>query len=169
FVKEIARDGTDVSDGASAKVENTVWIAPGQTIDLEVTMNGPGKGVWIFHCHTLSHVMGPDGRSLNIALANGGMIIPVIYQDSLNFDQIMSTITAAIKAIQPAGGNPTPTAATTPQSGSTPAAEATPASASTPAAGGTAAATAPSGTTALGQAIAGANAAAAADATHTGH
>ncbi len=151
FVKEIARDGTDVSDGGSAKVENTVWIAPGQTIDVEVTMNGPGKGAWIFHCHTLSHVMGPDGKSLNIALANGGMVIPVIYQDSLNFDAIISTITAAIKAIQPAGGNPTPTAATTPQSGSTPGA------------------TSPSGTTLLDQAIADANAAAAAEATHTAH
>ena len=169
FVKEIARDGTDEKSGPTAMVENTVWIAPGQTIDVEVTMNAPGKGVWIFHCHNLAHVMGPDGKSLNIALANGGMIIPVVYTDSLNFDQIMSSFQAAVKAIQPPGGNPTPTAATTPQSGSTPSAQSTPAASGTPAAGTTPGATSPSGTTSLGQAIQSANAAAAADQSHAGH
>lgn len=102
FAKEIARDGTDVSTtSGGARVENTVLIAPGQTIDLEVRTNGPGKGAWIFHCHVLSHVMGPDGTSLNLALANGGMIIPVVYTDSLNIDALTKTLSDAIASIQP--------------------------------------------------------------------
>jgi len=101
FTKEIARDGTEQPEGKGALVENTVWIAPGQTIDVSVKMNGPGKGAWIFHCHTLSHVMGPDGKALNIALANGGMVIPVVYTDSLNIDAILESFTSAVKSIEP--------------------------------------------------------------------
>ncbi len=101
FTKEIARDGTDLANSKDARVENTIWIAPGQTIDVEVKMNAPGKGAWIFHCHTLSHVMGPDGKALNLALANGGMVIPVVYTDSLNFDALKQTLDTAIKSIQP--------------------------------------------------------------------
>jgi hypothetical protein len=72
-------------------------------------MNAPGKGVWIFHCHVLSHVMGPDGKSLNIALANGGMVIPVVYEDSVNIDQILELLTGAIASIQTdAGGTIAP-------------------------------------------------------------
>ena len=106
FTKEISRDGTDQPGGASARVENTVLIAPGQTIDLEVKMNGPGKGAWIFHCHVLSHVMGPDGKSLNIAKANGGMVVPVVYTDSLNIDDIVKALTDAIAGIQPGANAP---------------------------------------------------------------
>ncbi|MEX2246868.1 MAG: copper oxidase [Dehalococcoidia bacterium] len=108
FTKEIARDGTELADaGGAGRVENTVLVAPGQTIDIEVRMNAPGKGAWLFHCHILSHVMGPDGRSLNIALANGGMVVPVVYSDSLNFDQIVQSLTEAIAGIQPeATGRP---------------------------------------------------------------
>ena len=113
FVKEIARDGTSVSGGGNARVENTVLLAPGQTIDVEVEMNAPGRGAWIFHCHVLSHVMGPDGTSLNIALANGGMIIPVVYTDSLNIDDLSKALGDAIKSIQPAPGT-TPTASNKP-------------------------------------------------------
>ncbi len=117
YVKEIARDGAEQTGGSSRPVENTVWIAPGQTIDVEVTMDGPGKGAWIFHCHTLSHVMGPDGKSLNVALANGGMVIPVVYTDSLNLDALNAVLTASIKGIQPGDkakgwpkdGDPVPT------------------------------------------------------------
>jgi FtsP/CotA-like multicopper oxidase with cupredoxin domain len=104
FTKEVAKDGTDLSNTNEARVENTVLVAPGQTIDVEVRMNAPGKGVWIFHCHVLSHVMGPDGKSLNIALANGGMVIPVVYEDSVNFDQIVALLQEAIAGIQPGAG-----------------------------------------------------------------
>jgi len=106
FTKEIARDGTDLAGGAEARVENTVLVAPGQTIDVEVRMNAPGRGAWLFHCHVLSHVMGPDGKSMNIALANGGMVVPVVYTDSLNFDDIVAALEAAIAGIQPQGALP---------------------------------------------------------------
>ena len=104
FTKEIAKDGTDISNTEDGQVENTVLLAPGQTIDVEVRMNAPGKGVWLFHCHVLSHVMGPDGKSVNIALANGGMVIPIVYEDSVNIDQIMTLLTDAIASIQPGAG-----------------------------------------------------------------
>ena len=101
FTKEIARDGTDLGRTEDGRVENTVLIAPGQTIDVEVKMNAPGKGAWLFHCHILSHVMGPDGTSLNIAEANGGMVIPVVYEDSENFAEIAAALEDAIQGIQP--------------------------------------------------------------------
>jgi FtsP/CotA-like multicopper oxidase with cupredoxin domain len=115
FVKEIARDGTDEQGGNAPQVENTVWIAPGQTIDVEVKMNAPGKGAWIFHCHTLAHVMGPDGKSLNIAMANGGMIIPVVYKDSLNFNDLAKVLGDAIASLKTGGTvAPAPADATDP-------------------------------------------------------
>jgi hypothetical protein len=93
FTKEVSRDGTDLeASGSTPRVENTVLVAPGQTIDVEVKMNGPGKGAWIFHCHVLSHVMGPDGKSLLLEEANGGMVIAVAYEDSENFAEIAATI-----------------------------------------------------------------------------
>lgn len=104
FTREIAKDGTDIGNAQEGRVENTVLVAPGQTIDVEVRMNAPGKGVWIFHCHVLSHVMGPDGKSLNIALANGGMVIPVVYEDSVNIDQILGLLQDAVASIQPGAG-----------------------------------------------------------------
>lgn len=101
FTKEIARDGTDMpGGGGGGRVENTVYIAPGQTIDVEVRMNAPGKGAWIFHCHILSHVMGPDGKSLNLGLANGGMLIPVVYTDSDNFADLAKVLQEAIDSIK---------------------------------------------------------------------
>src|SRR4029079_818365 len=100
FTREIARDGTEQSSGVGAKVENTVLIAPGQTIDVEVKMDAPGKGAWIWHCHILTHVMGPDGKSLNLAEANGGMVIPVVYTDSDNFGDIAKALQDAIASIQ---------------------------------------------------------------------
>ena len=112
FTKEIAKDGTDFPDAEDGRVENTVLLAPGQTIDVEVRMNAPGKGVWIFHCHVLSHVMGPDGKSVNLALANGGMLVPVVYEDSVNIDEILGLLTAAVESIQPgAGGTLAPSSA----------------------------------------------------------
>ncbi len=108
FMKEIARDGTDETGRAASRVENTVLIAPGQTIDVEVKMNGPGKGVWIFHCHVLAHVMGPNPKSLKLADQNAGMIIPVVYTDSENIGQIQKALADVVKSIQPAGGQQTP-------------------------------------------------------------
>jgi FtsP/CotA-like multicopper oxidase with cupredoxin domain len=108
FTKEIARDGTDFDDPKDGRVENTVLLAPGQTIDVEVKMDAPGKGAWLFHCHVLSHVMGPDGKSLNIALANGGMVIPVVYEDSLNFNQLAQALEDAVASIQPGATGQTP-------------------------------------------------------------
>jgi FtsP/CotA-like multicopper oxidase with cupredoxin domain len=104
FTKEVAKDGTDLSNSNEARVENTVLIAPGQTIDVEVKMDAPGKGVWIFHCHVLSHVMGPEPKSVNVALANGGMVIPVVYEDSVNIDEIMGLLTSAVQSIQSTTG-----------------------------------------------------------------
>lgn len=93
FTKEIAHDGTDLAaSGSNPKVENTVLVAPGQTVDVAVEMDAPGKGAWIFHCHVLSHVMGPDGKSLLLEEANGGMVIPVAYEDSENIADIVSVI-----------------------------------------------------------------------------
>jgi hypothetical protein len=104
FTKEIAKDGTEFANAEDGRVENTVLLAPGQTIDVEVRMNAPGKGVWVFHCHVLSHVMGPDGKSLNLALANGGMVIPVVYEDSINIDDIMGLLQGAIASIKTGAG-----------------------------------------------------------------
>jgi len=106
FVKEISRDGTAVQGGPSARVENTVLVAPGQTIDVAVEMEAPGKGAWLFHCHVISHVMGPDGKSLNIALANGGMVVPVVYEDSENIQDILAALTAAVESLKESGIRP---------------------------------------------------------------
>ncbi len=106
FVREISRDGTAVKGAQSGKVENTVLIAPGQTIDVAVKMEAPGKGAWLFHCHVISHVMGPDGTSLNIAEANGGMVVPVVYSDSDNFQEIVDALTAAVEGLKKAGIRP---------------------------------------------------------------
>ena len=109
FTKEIARDGTDIGGtGGNARVENTVLVAPGQTIDLEVKMNGPGKGAWIFHCHVLSHVMGPDGKSLKLALSNGGMIIPVVYTDSENIADLSAALQGAVDSLKTGAVAPLP-------------------------------------------------------------
>jgi FtsP/CotA-like multicopper oxidase with cupredoxin domain len=107
FTKEIAKDGTDLAaSGGSGRVENTVLLAPGQTVDVEVRMEAPGKGAWLFHCHVLTHVMGPEGTSLNIALANGGMVVPVVYEDSLNFEAIAQALQDAVAGIQPGANAP---------------------------------------------------------------
>lgn len=100
FTKEIARDGTEFASTMDARVENTVLMAPGQTEDVEVRMNAPGKGAWIWHCHILSHVMGPDGKSLNLAKANGGMVIPVVYTDSENFADLAKVLQEAIASLK---------------------------------------------------------------------
>ena len=77
-------------------------------------MNAPGKGAWIFHCHILSHVMGPDGKSLNLAIANGGMLIPIVYTDSLNIASLSKALDDAIGSLK--SGATTPA---TPDTGAT--------------------------------------------------
>jgi hypothetical protein len=106
FTKEIAKDGTDITNTDDARVENTVLVAPGTTVDVAVEMEAPGKGAWLFHCHVISHVMGPDGLSLNPLLANGGMVAPVIYSDSLNFQQILDSVTTAYGELPDRSGEP---------------------------------------------------------------
>jgi hypothetical protein len=69
-------------------------------------MDGPGKGAWIWHCHVIAHAMGPDGKSINIALANGGMVIPVVYEDSENIAEITAALTAAIASLKESGIRP---------------------------------------------------------------
>ncbi len=107
FSQEVAKDGTDIrfGNGSSAKVENTVFIAPGQTVDVSVEMEAPGKGAWIFHCHVLSHVMGPDGKSLLLEEANGGMVIPVAYSDSENFDDIAGLLAGMLERLKAKGAS----------------------------------------------------------------
>lgn len=150
-VKEIARDGAELSGNASADMQNTVWVAPGQTVDVALNADAVGKGAWLFRCQALGHTTGPDGKSLNIALAIGGEAIEVEYTDSLNIDAIQAARRAAFKAVvidtptpkaTPTQGTPqatgTPSSATSPAA-TTPAAQATgtPPAATTPAAEGT--------------------------------
>ncbi len=80
FMRLIARDGTLISNGGQVLVENTISMDPGQTADVEVVMNSD-PGTWIFHCHVLNHVMGPEPESADVTKANGGMVIAVAYGD----------------------------------------------------------------------------------------
>ena len=80
FMRIIARDGTLVSNAGQALVENTIGMDVGQTADVEVVMDN-GPGTWIFHCHVLNHVMGPEPESADITKANGGMVIAIQYVD----------------------------------------------------------------------------------------
>ena len=135
-VKEIARDGIDETGGARPPAENTVWIAPGQTIDLDITMKALGKGAWLFQSQTLSQVAGPDGTSLNVALATGGMTVPVVYTDSLNFDAIDGAFRGAFSPVIPNWpGLVAAQATSTPQSTPTPQGTPTPQASSAPQSG----------------------------------
>lgn len=64
----------------------TIDVPPGKTYDLELIAdakeeNGEEeKGVWLFHCHILAHVNGPDPSSHDIAQAHTGMVIVIKYQ-----------------------------------------------------------------------------------------
>jgi FtsP/CotA-like multicopper oxidase with cupredoxin domain len=146
-VTEIARDGSELDSKASAPTQNTVWIAPGQTLDLALKADAAGKGAWLFSCQTLSHSSGPQGKALNLALWLGGETIAVEYTDSLNFEAIDSAINGAFKAVvidtptpKPTPTEGTPQATETSQAAETPQATGTPAAGETPQANGTAAA-----------------------------
>jgi len=78
FMQLIAQDGVPL--GAASHTLNTVWMAPGTTADAVAVMNADG-GTWLFHCHILSHVMGPDPKSDDITKANAGMVVPIKYID----------------------------------------------------------------------------------------
>jgi FtsP/CotA-like multicopper oxidase with cupredoxin domain len=55
---------------------NTIDIAPGQTVDVEVIGNNPGT--WTFHCHILPHVT-------NRGQYPGGMLTLVDYTDHTSY------------------------------------------------------------------------------------
>lgn len=80
FMRVIGRDGTLVSNSGQVLVENTISMDPGQTADVEVVTDSD-PGVWIFHCHVLSHVMGPEPESADVTKANGGMVIAMQYTE----------------------------------------------------------------------------------------
>jgi FtsP/CotA-like multicopper oxidase with cupredoxin domain len=54
----VAKDGNPVAQPESM---NTVLIGPGETMDLAVEAENPGK--WMFHCHILDHVMNGEDMS----------------------------------------------------------------------------------------------------------
>jgi FtsP/CotA-like multicopper oxidase with cupredoxin domain len=146
-VNEIARDGAELESKASAPPQSTVWISPGQTVDLALKADAPGKGAWLFSCQVLSHSSGPQGKALNPALWLGGETIVVEYTDSLNFEEIDNKINSNFKAVVVDTPTPKPTPTegaapptNTPQAAETPQANGTPAAGETPQAAGTAAA-----------------------------
>ncbi|MCI0825680.1 MAG: multicopper oxidase domain-containing protein, partial [Chloroflexi bacterium] len=57
-------------------VVNTQNIAPGQTVDVEVS--GTNPGTWVFHCHVISHVT-------NRGVYPGGMLIALDYEDHTSY------------------------------------------------------------------------------------
>lgn len=71
--KVVQLDGNPL---ASPLVVNTQDIAPGQTVDLEVTGSNPGT--WVFHCHIISHVT-------NKGVYPGGMLVALDYEDHTSY------------------------------------------------------------------------------------
>ena len=72
-LKVVALDGNDVENPYWL---NTVDIAPGQTVDVEVVGDNPGT--WTFHCHIVPHVT-------NRGEYPGGMLTLVDYEDHTSF------------------------------------------------------------------------------------
>lgn len=69
-------------DGRSKKVPydvTTLDVPSGKTYDIEMIADAE-EGVWLFHCHILSHVVGPDPTSHDIAQAHAGMITVIQYE-----------------------------------------------------------------------------------------
>lgn len=71
----IAKDGRPTKSPYDI---TTINIAPGETYDIEFTADAEG-GTWLFHCHILMHVSGPDPLSPDLAQAHAGMITVVQY------------------------------------------------------------------------------------------
>ncbi|MCH7625825.1 MAG: multicopper oxidase domain-containing protein, partial [Chloroflexi bacterium] len=57
-------------------VVNTQDIAPGQTVDVEIS--GTNPGTWVFHCHIIPHVT-------NRGVYPGGMLIVLDYEDHTSY------------------------------------------------------------------------------------
>lgn len=75
-MKIIAQDGRRLSAPYRAV---TITVAPGQSFDAEVIANAD-PGTWLFHCHVLPHVTGPDPLSHDPAKAHAGMIMLIQYK-----------------------------------------------------------------------------------------
>lgn len=71
--KVVAFDSNDLEVPYMA---NTIDIAPGQTIDVEITGNNPGT--WTFHCHIIPHVT-------NRGEYPGGMLTLLDYTDHTSY------------------------------------------------------------------------------------
>ncbi|PKB56472.1 MAG: hypothetical protein BZY69_01550 [SAR202 cluster bacterium Casp-Chloro-G1] len=71
----VSVDGNDLKD---TYFENTVDVAPGTTIDVEVVGNNPGT--WTFHCHILNHVT-------NRGAYPGGMLTLLDYTDHTSYGE----------------------------------------------------------------------------------
>ncbi|NDB21937.1 MAG: hypothetical protein EB020_13815 [Proteobacteria bacterium] len=65
--KVIGTDGRPLPEGA-IYLKDTLNISPGERYDIEFVADNPG--VWVFHCHILSHVT-------NQGVDPGGMIAVV--------------------------------------------------------------------------------------------
>ena len=99
FMHVIAQDGSPVGT-AGARTENTIGIMSGQTVDAVVTWDDPG--IWLFHCHSLNHVMGVDMKSPDPMKANGGLVILIKYVEP-----------GAASSVAPSSASPAPTSTAT--------------------------------------------------------
>lgn len=68
-MKVVALDGAHLENPYEI---NTIDIAPGQTVDVEITGDNPGT--WTFHCHIIGHVT-------NRGVYPGGMLTVLDYAD----------------------------------------------------------------------------------------
>jgi manganese oxidase len=74
FFDVVAKDGFELP---APRRENTISVAPGETYD--VILHPQYAGVWLWHCHVLSHATGPRDAEGNETAA--GMIGVVIVDD----------------------------------------------------------------------------------------
>jgi manganese oxidase len=74
FFEVVAKDGFELP---APRRENTLSVAPGETWD--IILHPQYAGVWIWHCHVLSHATGPRDEDGNETAA--GMIGVVIVDD----------------------------------------------------------------------------------------
>lgn len=72
----VAKDGRPVPARQSMVTLN---VAAGETYDVAFTADAD-PGTWLFHCHILAHVVGPDPSSHDPAQAHAGMVAVVQYE-----------------------------------------------------------------------------------------